>query len=406
MDKKQILNNLLNTNFNFSGRISIDTRDLCEGDIFFAINNGNEYIKEALDKKAFVIYDKLSSKKYENSIYVKDTILFMQDLARKYRKYLKGVVVAITGSNGKTTTKDILASLLSAYKTYGNYNNHIGVPYTLLNADMDSKYVVLEIGMSNIGEIELLSSISNPEYSIIVNIGDSHIEFLKTRQKIFEAKSEIIPNTLKKVIVNNEDDYLKTLNGEKILKVNIENIKLDNTGTSFTYNNKNYHINLYGKHNAINTALCIEVLNQLEVEVDSDKLNNLEISKMRFEIIKKGTNIYINDAYNSSPRSVECSLLSLNEIFKDKKKVIILADMLELGDEAIKYHKDLKKVLEKIEYDKLYLYGKLMSNIEIDAVKTEDILLIKREISNLENHVVFLKGSRGMKLEKILGSDK
>ncbi|VWL85798.1 UDP-N-acetylmuramoyl-tripeptide--D-alanyl-D-alanine ligase [Oceanivirga miroungae] len=406
MNKSEILNKLLNTNYIFSGRISIDSRDIESGDIFFAINKGNEYIKEAIDKNAFVVYDKKSDIEYKNALYVKDTVSFMQELAREYRKYLKAVVIAITGSNGKTTTKDILASLLSAYKTSGNYNNHIGLPYTLLNADLDSKYIVLELGMSHVGEIDLLASICKPDYSIIVNIGDSHIEFLKTRQKIFEAKSEIIKHTKNKVVVNNEDEYLTQLSGNNILKVNTKDVLIDDLGTSFFYNNKKYHINLYGKHNAINASLCIEVLNQLNVKVDLEKLNNLKISKMRFEIVKKDENIYINDSYNAAPKSMECSLLSLNEIFKDKEKVLILADMLELGENEVKYHKDLKNILEKITYKKLYLYGPLMSNIDISATKTNDLLSIKKEISMLKDKVIFLKGSRGMRLEKIMESDK
>lgn len=405
MKKKEILNNLLNTNFNFSGRVSIDTRDISDGDIFFAINKGNEYIEEAISKNAFVIYDKKVEKKYENALYVENTVSFMQELSRKYRKYLNACIIAVTGSNGKTTTKDILATLLDAYKTKGNYNNHIGLPYTILNANLNEKYIVLEIGMSSIGEIDLLASIAKPDYSIIVNIGDSHIEFLKTRQKIFEAKCEIIKHTLKKVIVNNRDEYLRTLDKDNIIKVGIENVVLDDFGTSFEYLKKKYHINIYGEHNAINTALCLAVLNEIDYKISTEKLNNLQISKMRFEIIHKNDNIYINDAYNASPKSIECSLLALNQIFKDKKKIIILADMLELGEMEVEYHKNLKNVLEKIEYEKLYLFGKLMSNIDLYAAKTMDIQSIIKDIEKLKNHVIYIKGSRGMKLERILGSD-
>ncbi|WP_067141739.1 UDP-N-acetylmuramoyl-tripeptide--D-alanyl-D-alanine ligase [Oceanivirga salmonicida] len=405
MNKIEILNKILNTDFAFSGNVSMDSRNLNKGDIFFAINTGNNYIEMANEKGAFVIYDD-SLKDISNSKKVDNTVKFMQEMANVYRDYFKFPVIAITGSNGKTTAKDILASILDANKTMGNYNNHIGVPYTILSCPIDAKYLVLEMGMSAPLEIDLLASIAKPDYSIIVNIGDSHLEFFKDRNDIFKAKCELIPYTKKIVVVNGEDEYLKTLELDNVLKINISDIRLNDFGTSFIYDNERYSINLYGKHNAIDAALGLAVAKLLGVNVSKEKLNNLKLTKMRFELIEKCNNLYINDAYNASPISVKSSLLTLNQIFKNKRKIIILGDMLELGENEIKYHKDLKDILENIDYDKLYLYGNLMSNIEIDdAIKTNNKNEIIEDLRKEQNSIIYLKGSRGMKLEEIIGSD-
>ena len=170
---------------------------------------------------------------------------------------------------------------------------------------------------------------------------------------------------------------------------------------------KTYETNLHGKHNAQDICLTLEVLEQMKVKLSEDKLKDIKITDMRFQIIKKNGNIYINDAYNAAPKSVESSLLTLNELFKNKKKYLVLGDMLELGENEIKYHEDLKYVLDKIDYEKVYLYGKLMSHLNADrCIHTMDKEEIKKDLDKLCDVVIFLKGSRGMKLEEIIGSDK
>ncbi|WP_068448919.1 UDP-N-acetylmuramoyl-tripeptide--D-alanyl-D-alanine ligase [Caviibacter abscessus] len=405
MNKREVFRRILNENFDFSGQVCMDSKLAKKGDIFFAIRGGNKYIEEVIKKGAYPIYD--CDKDFNIGKKVNDTVSFMQEFAKNYRMNLNAKVIAITGSNGKTTVKDILAILLeNSYATYGNYNNHIGVPFTILSCPIDKDYLILEMGMSMTGEIKLLSSISLPDYSIITNIGDSHIEYLKTRENVFKAKTELIPYTKSKVIVNGKDEYLKTL--EKALKVVLDNdVIIDDKGTSFLYNNNKYHTNLYGKHNAENISLCIAVLNEMGVSNFESKLDNIKLTSMRFELLNQGDNVIINDAYNAAPKSVESSLETLNQIFKDKYKVVILGDMLELGENEAKYHSNLKNVLKNIKYDKLYLYGKLMENLKIDgAIHTMDKNFIKTEIRNLKNAVIFLKGSRGMKLEEIVEGDR
>lgn len=404
MSKSEILIKLTNSKFNFSGNICIDSRIAKKGDIFFAIRNGNNFVEEVIQKGAFPIYDK---GEYSVGLKVENSISFLENMAKEYRKYLKATVIGITGSNGKTSVKDIIAYLLiDSYKTQGNHNNLIGEPLTILNCPLDAKYLVLEMGMSAFFEIDKLASIAKPDYSIITNIGDSHIEFLGTRENVFRAKSEIIPHTSKKVIVAGEDQYLKTLKGDKIIKVYLDEFEVKDTGTEFSFKGKKYKTNLYGEHNALNICLALEILEQLNVKVDSEKLNNITLTKMRFQIINKNGNIYINDAYNAAPKSVESSLKTLNKIFKDKKKYIILGDMLELGENKIKYHENLKNILDNMEYEKVYLYGELMGHLKAkNSLHTMDKKVIKNEIDKLKDCVIFLKGSRGMKLEEIIGSD-
>lgn len=405
MTKTEIFKKIIKTDFNFSGRVCIDSRMLEKGDIFIAIRNGNNFVNTAIQKGCFPIYD---NGEYEVGLKVDDSSEFIKQFAREYREYLDATVIGITGSNGKTTVKDVLAHLLdNSYKTEGNHNNLIGEPLTILNCPITSKYLVLEMGMSKLGEIDELASIAKPDYSIITNIGDSHLEFLKTRENVFHAKCEIIKHTKYETIVNGEDEFLSTLDRPNVIKVKLDKYTPNDTYTHFVFKGKTYETNLHGKHNAQDICLILEVLEQMNVKLDEDKLKDIKITDMRFQIIKKNGNIYINDAYNAAPKSVESSLLTLNELFKNKKKYLVLGDMLELGENEIKYHEDLKYVLDKIDYEKVYLYGKLMSHLNADrCIHTMDKEEIKKDLDKLCDVVIFLKGSRGMKLEEIIGSDK
>ena len=191
--------------------VVMDSRKVKENSLFFAINNGNNYIDEVLEKGAtLVIADNyLGSDK--RVIKVEDTIVAMQELARDYRMALKLVIIGITGSNGKTTTKDMVYSVLSqkyrCKKTEGNYNNHIGLPFTILQLEDGDEIAVLEMGMSGFGEIDKLCEISSPDYGIITNIGDSHLEFLKTRENVFKAKGEMIKYISEENLIVYGDDF-------------------------------------------------------------------------------------------------------------------------------------------------------------------------------------------------------
>ena len=426
--KREKLNELIFEEFSKKVQIKnvvMDSRKVIEGSLFFAINNGNSYVKDVLDKGASLVIADNTDIKDKRVIKVTDTIATMQDLATKYRNILDIQVVGITGSNGKTTTKDIVYSLLSVkaktLKTEGNYNNHIGLPYTLLNVTDEEKFVVLEMGMSSLGEIRRLGEISSPNYAIITNIGDSHIEFLKTRDNVFKAKTELLEFVDKEnTFVCGDDEYLGKLdvnkvgfNGNNTHK--IESYDFSNKGSKFILDGKEYEMSLLGKHNISNTAIAIELAKKIGLtdEEIQKGLKEIKISNMRFQEIKIGNDIYINDAYNASPMSMKAAIDTLNEIYNDKYKIAILGDMLELGENEVDYHMDVLNYLLDKKIKLIYLYGERMK-------KAYDIFMKNKSeeyrfwyyptkegiVESLKNikmdKVILLKASRGIKLEEII----
>ena len=426
--KREKLNELMFEEFSKKVQIKnvvMDSRKVIKGSLFFAINNGNSYVKDVLDKGASLVIADNTDIKDERVIKVTDTIATMQDLATKYRKKLDIQVVGITGSNGKTTTKDIVYSLLSTkaktLKTEGNYNNHIGLPYTLLNVTDEEKFVVLEMGMSSLGEIKRLGEISGPNYAIITNIGDSHIEFLKTRDNVFKAKTELLEFVDKEnTFVCGDDEYLGKLDVNKVgfnenNTYKIESYEFSNKDSKFILDGKEYEMPLLGKHNISNTAIAIELAKKIGLtdEEIQKSLKEVKISNMRFQEIKIGNDIYINDAYNASPMSMKAAIDTLNEIYDDKYKIAILGDMLELGENEIDYHIDVLNYLLDKKIKLVYLYGERMK-------KVYDIFMKNRSeeyrfwyyptkkgiVESLKNikmeKVILLKASRGIKLEEII----
>ena len=426
--KREKLNDLLFEEFSKKVQIKnvvMDSRKVTEGSLFFAINNGNSYVKDVLDKGVSLVIADNTDVKDERIVKVSNTIATMQDLAIKYRKKLDIQVIGITGSNGKTTTKDIVYSLLSAkaktLKTEGNYNNHIGLPYTLLNVTDEEKFVVLEMGMSSLGEIRRLGEISSPDYAIITNIGDSHIEFLKTRDNVFKAKTELLEFVNKEnTFVCGDDGYLAKLDVNRIgfndnNTHKIESYEFSDKGSKFVLDGKEYKISLLGKHNISNTAIAIELAKKIgltDEEIQSG-LKEIKISNMRFQEIKIGEDIYINDAYNASPTSMKAAIDTLNEIYNDKYKIAILGDMLELGENEVDYHIDVLNYLLDKKIKLIYLYGERMK-------KAYDIFMKNKSeeyrfwyyptkegiVESLKNikmdKVILLKASRGTALEDII----
>lgn len=428
MLKREKLNELLFEEFSKKVQIknvAMDSRKVTKGSLFFAINNGNSYIKDVLDKGASLVIADNTDIEDERIVKVSDTVVTMQDLATKYRKKLDIQVIGITGSNGKTTTKDIVYSLLSVkaktLKTEGNYNNHIGLPYTLLNVTDEEKFVVLEMGMSSLGEIRRLGEISSPDYAIITNIGDSHIEFLKTRDNVFKAKTELLEFVNKEnTFVCGDDQYLTKLDVNRIgfndnNTHKIESYEFSDKGSKFVLDGKEYEMSLLGKHNISNVAIAIELAKKIGLTDDEIQsgLKEIKISNMRFQEIKIGEDIYINDAYNASPTSMKAAIDTLNEIYNDKYKIAILGDMLELGENEVDYHIDVLNYLLDKKIKLIYLYGERMK-------KAYDIFMKSKSeeyrfwyyptkegiVESLKNirmeKVILLKASRGTALEDII----
>lgn len=401
--------------------VVIDSRKIEKDSLFFAINNGNSYIEEALNKGASLIIGDNVPENINDSrvIRVEDTIGTLQALANEYRKNLNLKIIGITGSNGKTTTKDLIHGVLSqkyrCQKTSGNYNNHIGVPYTILNFSENDEIGILEMGMSSFGEIDTLCKIAMPDYGVITNIGDSHLEFLKNRENVFKAKGEMIPYIdSDNLFLFGDDPFLKSVDGikvgfEKDNNYQIGNISEKDCSAEFMVNNLTYEVPLNGRHNCINGAMAVAIGNKFEVSNEDIRKGLLKssLSSMRFQRIEKENITYINDAYNASPISMKYSLESFNELKDTRKKIAVIGDMLELGENEIQYHLDILRLVDKLNIEEVYLFGPRMKEaskgIASEKIKVfEEKEDICKRLSEFKNITVLLKGSRGMRLEEII----
>ncbi len=361
-------------------------------------------------------------------IKVKDTLKALSDIASYYRSLFDIPFVALTGSVGKTTTKELVASVLSSkYNTHftkGNFNNNIGVPFTLFGLTKMHETAVIEMGMSNFGEIELLSECTRPDIAIITNIGTSHIEFLGSQEGILKAKSEIFKGLKKggKVILNGDDPYLLSLKDKlkdfSVYYVGINNtdadyvatdITGDETGCTFKVKDKTYTINLAGVHNVYN-ALCAIVCGEilgLDYSHISDGLARYHADGIRQNIISTNGYKIINDCYNSSPQSVVAALKVLTDV-RAERKIAVLGDIAELGKMSEELHRGIGRAINDFKIDILITVGK-------------DSMYIADEVSNKEKYAfpdsekaaeflksfvskgdaLLVKGSRCMKMEKI-----
>lgn len=419
-------------------KLSTDTRKIENNNIFLALKgenfNGNKYVKEAFNKGASIaIVDEVLFDSEEVNgvvIKVKDTKRALLNIAKGYREKLGIKVVGITGSTGKTSTKDLVSAFLSGkykvFKTKGNFNNEIGLPLMVLELNSSIDVAVLEMGMSDFNEIHNLSECANPDIAMITNIGVSHIENLKTRENILKAKMEITDffNKDNILILNNEDDMLQTVNSNmyEIVKIGYnqgcdyfaENIKLGKETTSFdfNYNGEKHTITLpmVGAHNVLNALLGIAASYKLGLTVREIKkgLKNLEATSMRLEFIEseKGVEI-INDCYNASPDSMKAALDVLKSR-EGKRKIAILGTMRELGDEASRSHKEVGKYA-KDRVDLLMVCGEHIDDFK-EGFEKDKIKLYNTKVSLINDlnsiikpeDVVLVKASRGEKFEEIV----
>mgnify|MGYP000627187305 FL=1 len=404
------------------GNVQMDSRKIEKDDVFFALNSGKNYIPQVLEKGAsLVVCDDKKWEGHEKVVVVEDTLKTMQEIAKEYRKSLPVKIIGVVGSNGKTTTKDIVYSVLSSrykcIKTEGNYNNHIGVPYTLLQIKENDEFAVVEMGMSSRGEIKFLCETALPDYGIITNIGDSHLEFLLNRENVFIEKSEI-KNYVDKdsLIIFGDDFYLKNLNGikvgfEKNNNFIIENYKETSEGVSFEIKNEKYNFKMNGKHNCINAAFGVVVGKTagLSYEEIERGLENCKVTPMRFQKIEKNGIKYINDSYNASPVSMKYSLETLADAYKGILKIAVLADMGELGKDELKYHIEVLEYAAALDIEKIIVFGNIMKEAAEKIENREKLIIVetKEEIKNIirkdfADRVVLIKGSNFNHLWEIM----
>lgn len=361
---------------------------------------------------------------------VNDTLTALQQLSAHYRNEVNPIVVGITGSNGKTTTKDLTASVVqSTYKTHytkGNFNNHIGLPLTILSMPKETEVLILEMGMSNFGEIELLSKLARPDYAIITNIGESHIEFLGSREGIAKAKMEIVSGLKEngEVIIDGDEPLLAVLHDKENTKTSgfkehnddvIDHIHITTKGTTFRMDNEDYQIPLFGKHHAKNASFAIGLGKQLGItnERMKEAVHHLEQTGMRFELMEgAGGLTIINDAYNASATSMKASIEVVKQITGFKEKVLVLGDILELGEYSKSMHRSVADMIDD-EITAVFTYGKDAEVIS-SAVKegekdilsshftSKERLLEKLKHYQQEHTLMLFKASRGLKFETLI----
>lgn len=398
--------------------IKTDTRKINKGDIFIALKgknyNGHDYIEEAIKKGAIccIVDEAIDNSK---CIKVDDTYKSLYDIAKYIRNKYNIPLIAITGSNGKTTTKDLIFHILSSkYLVLGNEeskNNLIGVSDTLFKLDNSYDYIVLELGSNHMGEISYLSKMCNPDIALITNIGSSHLGYFKTRKNIFKEKSSILDGmNNKNIIVNGDDKYLKKLSAYKcgISKKNnlvAYNIYEDFNRISFNIRlDKEYNIvfNNPGRHFINDILLAIKVCLDCGISMKKiiKRINDFKMTNKRMNVIKLKNNTLINDCYNSSYESLIAGISCLKNI-KDNK-VIILGDILELGKYSKRIHKKINRKIKKVRNIEILTVGKYSKYIKGKNFIDVDSLLEYINYNPINNSYIYVKGSRRMNLDKLV----
>ena len=406
--------------------ICTDTRKLKKGNLYLALKgdnfNGNNFAAKALELGAdYSIVDEQPEEQNDHIIKVEDGLDTLQKLAAYHRKYLNLPILSITGSNGKTTTKELIREVLSKkYKTVstkGNLNNHIGVPLTLLSMNKETEFGIIEMGANHQGEIASLCKIAQPDYGYITNFGKAHLEGFGGVEGVIKGKSELYNYLIKnkKTIFINYDDEIQVekskgtdiisfsegknathqitfLKADPFVKINTEDTQI-NSQLIGTYNAKN-----------IAVAICIGKFFKIPAKAIKEAIESYQPTNNRSQIIDQNSNQIILDAYNANPTSMKAALENL-EAIPAKNKIAILGDMFEVGNTSAEEHQIIIDLLEKLEFSNMMVCGKNFYQTSTQEVlKFENFEDLKNYIqeNNFENATILIKGSRGMALERIL----
>ena len=415
--------------FLINNSVSIDTRNIKANDIFFAIKglnfDGNKFANQAIKNGAsLVVSDDLEiSKISDKIIYVNDTIKTLQELANFHRKFIDAKIIAITGSNGKTTSKELMLNVLSKrYKTIatkGNLNNHLGVPLTILSMSKETQIGIVEMGANHLKEIDFLCEIAEPDFGYITNFGNAHLEGFKSLDGVIKGKSELY-------------DYLRINN--KLIFYNSENKKQSNLINSYTntfsygfstnsncvinnsnslntvdveYKNELIKSTIYGGYNFENICIAIAVGEYFDVGFEQIKkgIESYLPENNRSQITITDSNTVVLDAYNANPTSMKLAIESFCKT-SYTNKMIIVGDMFELGKDSNKYHQEITDSLESISDTKIYIVGKDFSKTnhskKIKSFPSTEELINNISKLNISNYSILIKGSRAMQLEKIV----
>jgi len=426
--------------------ISIDTRTIRQGDLFVPFRgeqaNGHKFVLQAFEKGAGASLwqkDEPNPPKDVPLLFVDDPEQALQQMARAYRAEHKATFIGITGSNGKTSTKDILAGTLAPFfkvqKTIGNFNNQLGLPITMLQLDEDTEVAVLEMGMSGFGEIEFLTKLARPHITVITNIGEAHMQDLGSRAGIAKAKFEIIQGMqhngvlyydgdeplLKELVAQEQNLNAQAFGLEPGDLLYADNIEATAGGSSFTTHGAiegDFFISVLGKHQVKNTLIAMLIAQKLGLtdEQIRESLKGVTLTDMRMQQVQGNQGaLFINDAYNAAPTSVKAAIQFIATTNIRPEKWLVLGDMLELGANERNFHEDLSVAINEDEIDYVCLYGPRMAflyEVLKERFDTDRLLYVKDDFAPIitklqqatEKSIVLLKGSRGMKLETILQS--
>lgn len=420
---------ILYEKFKESGKISTDTRKITRGSVFFSLKgekfNANEFAADALEKgAAYAVVDEAKWVKDDRYILVDDALQTLQQLARYHRDQLIIPIIALTGSNGKTTTKELLKVVLSkkyiVLATQGNLNNHIGVPLTVLSIDNSFEMAIVEMGANHVGEIASLCEIANPTHGLITNIGKAHIGTFGGFDNIVRGKSELyqhLINTDGTVWINSKNHLLSNMSkrfkaplfypasgdfyhcelvsSNPYLKVKTESGEIIQTRLIGEYNFENVAV-----------ALCVGKFFDVNSGQAKQGVEDYAPDNMRSQVVTKDTNTIILDAYNANPSSMEVALKSLGRM-NVNRKVAILGDMYELEEESEAEHKKIAEWLSSNNIDEALLCGELIKVAAVDDNVSKYFPSKEKLIDYLQSHpireaTILIKASRGMALEKVI----
>lgn len=424
--------------------VSINTRTLQPGDLFIPFKgektNGHQYIQQAIEAgAAATLWQKDEPNMPTNIpvILVDDAEEALQQMAKAYRAEHQATFIGITGSNGKTSTKDLLAGTLMPYykvqKTEGNFNNQLGMPLTILSLDEDTEFAILEMGMDGFGQIEFLTKLAKPHHVIITNIGEAHMEALGSRAGIAKAKFEIIQGLqengrlffdgdeplLQELVAQEKGLQTTSFGFESTNDLYADQIETNEEGSQFEVHgllNGQFMIPVLGSHQVKNTVAVMGVAHTIGLTDDQIRtsLKHVSLTNMRMQLETCGPLLFINDAYNAAPTSVRAALTFMSTTQMRPNKWVVLGDMLELGEQEEQYHHDLIESIDFDEIQTICLYGSRMKVLyeaikmqypSVDVVWSEQAyepIIQKIEQQADEKTMILLKGSRGMALETIL----
>jgi UDP-N-acetylmuramoyl-tripeptide--D-alanyl-D-alanine ligase len=409
--------------------ISTDSRQLLPGCLFFALKgenfDGNKYAQKAIEAGA--AYAVIDDENYDGpaTILVDDVLITLQNLANMHRRHFKIPVVAITGSNGKTTTKELLNAVLSQkYKvtaTKGNLNNHIGVPLTLLGITDETQLAIIEMGANHQGEIAQLCAIAEPTHGLITNIGKAHLDGFGGYEGVIKAKSELYSwlrasggvafvNSGNQLLMELTTGIERTLYGTQEeafargkIKENTDMLAIDwitDIGTI------GIETNLAGNYNFENVmaAICAGMFFNVPLSEIRTAISSYFPSNSRSQVMKTAKNSIILDAYNANPTSMQAAIENLRQV-KAMHKMVILGDMLELGDESLPEHSALTKLIEESDFEQVILVGPDFTEVAhsiFTCFRTSDEAREWLKTQNISGFTILVKGSRGIKMEKVL----